>query len=338
MDKEYKIRELPDSPGVYLMKGEGGEVLYVGKASNLRKRVSSYFYKSRNLAERLRMMVSRIADITYIPTSTEAEALIYENSLIKQLSPKYNVALRDDKSYPRLKLTVNEKFPRLLITRRKQDDGALYYGPYTSARLLREAVISLKQIFPLRSCNRMPKNPCLNYHINQCLAPCAGKIDQAHYADIVAELRLFLEGKMQELLKFLTARMMEASRREDFEEAASLRKRIEAFRSMKEHAVIYRPVDEVEELRNMLGLSSTIDTIEAFDVSNIMGAEAVGSLVCFYKGRPKKSSYRRFRIKTVTAIDDYSMMREIVRRRYSRQLEEKANLPDLIVIDGGKGH
>ncbi len=338
MDHKEKIKDLPGSPGVYIMKGEHADVLYVGKALNIKKRVSSYFYRSRNLPERLRIMVSQIADISYIPTSTEAEALIYENSLIKQLAPKYNVALRDDKSYPRLKLTINEKFPRLFITRRKADDGAAYYGPYTGAKLLKQAVIELRQIFPLRSCGTMAKRPCLNYHINQCLAPCAGTIGEAQYADIVAELRLFLDGKMSQLLKFITAKMMAASTREDFEEAARLRKRIEAFSSMKEQAVIYRPIDEVEELKSMLALSAPVEVIEAFDVSNIMGKEAVGSLVCFHKGRPRKSQYRKFRIRTVSGVDDYSMMREIVRRRYARALEEKTALPDLILIDGGKGH
>jgi len=338
MDHKEKIKDLPGSPGVYIMKGSHADVLYVGKALNIKKRVSSYFYRSRNLPERLRIMVSQIADISYVPTLTEAEALIYENSLIKQLAPKYNVALRDDKSYPRLKLTVNEKFPRLFITRRKVDDGAAYYGPYTSAKLLKRAVIDLRQIFPLRSCGTMAKRACLNYHINQCLAPCIGRIDEARYADIVAELRLFLDGKMSQLLNLITGKMMAASKREDFEEAARLRKRIEAFSSMKEQAVIYRPVDEVEELKVMLGLGGSVEVIEAFDVSNIMGQEAVGSLVCFHKGRPRKSEYRKFRIKTVSGVDDYSMMREIVGRRYARALEEKTALPDLILIDGGKGH
>ena len=338
MDHKEKISRLPDSPGVYIMKGDKGEVLYVGKAANLRKRVASYFYKGRDLTERIRVMTARVADITYMPTATEAEALIYENSLIKQLAPKYNVALRDDKSYPRLKLTVGEKFPRLMITRRKSDDGALYFGPYTSAALLRQAVKDLRRIFPLRSCGRFPKRPCLNYHIKQCAAPCAGMIDESGYSAIVAELKLFLEGRMKDLLKFLGERMLAASGREDFEEAAKLRNRIEAFGSMREKAVRYAPADETAELGSMLGLSAAPDVIEAFDVSNIMGAEAAGSMVYFYKGSPRKSEYRKFRIRTVSGIDDYSMMREIVARRYSRLLKEKKSLPDLVLIDGGKGH
>ena len=338
MDHKEKIRALPSSPGVYIMKGADSEILYVGKAGSLKKRVASYFYPNRRLQERIEALIRKVEDITYIPTSTEAEALIYENSLIKQLAPKYNVALRDDKSYPMLKLTIDEKFPRLFMTRERKRDGALYYGPYTSAKLLREALVILRQMFSLRSCAKMPKNLCLNYHIKQCLAPCAGKIDEAGYKDMISELRLFLEGRRSELVDLLSAKMKEASRKEDFEEASRLKQRIEALGSIKERAVSYGAPGELEELKNILRIKGPLDVIEAFDVSNIMGKEAVGSMIYFYRGRPKKSEYRKFKIKTVSDIDDYAMMRELVNRRYARLLEEKKDLPDLIVIDGGKGH
>lgn len=338
MDIKEKVRELPTSPGVYIMKDVSGDVLYVGKAINLRKRVSSYFYPGRVLPGRIKLMVGKIADITYIMASTEAEALIYENSFIKQLTPKYNVALKDGKSYPRLKLTAQEKFPRLFITRKKSEEGALYYGPYTSAKLLKEALTMLRQIFPLRTCIKMPKSVCLNYHIKQCLGPCAGKVDEARYMEIVSELKLFLEGNRPELIKHLTGKMLESSKAEDFEEAFRLKGRIEALSSMTEKAISYIPREEIEELENMLGMHGSADIIEAFDVSNIMGEDAVGSMVYFYKGRPKKSEYRKFKVKGVTGVDDYSMIREIVSRRYARLLEEKKRLPDLILIDGGKGH
>lgn len=338
MDIKEKVRQLPTSPGVYIMKDASGGVLYVGKAINLRKRVSSYFYPGRALQDRIRLMVGKIADIAYVSASTEAEALIYENSFIKQLSPKYNVELKDGKSYPRLKLTVQEKFPRLLITRKKTDDGALYYGPYTSAKLLKEALKMLRQMFPLRTCVRMPKSVCLNYHIKQCLGPCAGKVDQAHYMEMVSELKLFLNGDRASLIKHLTEKMLESSKAEDFEKAQWLKARIEALSSMAEMAVTYIPREEVEELKNMLDLKVVPETIEAFDVSNIMGTEAVGSMVHFYKGKPRKSEYRKFKIRGVSGIDDYSMMRQIVSRRYVRLLEEGKKLPDLILIDGGKGH
>ncbi|MBN1526189.1 MAG: excinuclease ABC subunit C [Candidatus Omnitrophica bacterium] len=338
MGLKEKIKALPNSPGVYLMKDAGGALLYVGKADNLKKRVSSYFHPHRKHPERIELMVSKVADIDYIPTATSAEALIYENSLIKQLSPRYNVALRDDKSYPMLKLTVNETFPRLFITRQKKKDGALYYGPYASAKLLKQAVFILQQLFPLRKCNVMPKRVCLNYHIRQCFGPCEGKIGKGAYDEMISQIKLFLDGRQTELVRRLAAKMKEASNSEDFEEALRLRDRIEALTSVRKGKVLYNPADEFDELKNLLGLKGQLSTIEAFDVSNIMGEDAVGSMVYFYKGKPKKAQYRKFRIRTVAGIDDYSMMREIIRRRYARAIEEERPLPDLIVIDGGKGH
>ncbi|MDD5422311.1 MAG: GIY-YIG nuclease family protein, partial [Candidatus Omnitrophica bacterium] len=248
MDIKEKIKTLPDTPGVYLMKDGSGIVLYVGKSSSLRKRVSSYFRPSRRLQERIEIMVDKVRDISCIPTSTEAEALIYENSLIKQLAPKYNVALRDDKSYPMLKLTINEKYPRLFISRQKKDDGSIYYGPYSDATLLRQALLGLRQVFSLRSCGKLPKSVCLYYHIGQCLGPCEGKIDDSGYGEIVSELKMFLEGKRPELLSLLSKKMAEASRAERFEEAARIKIRLEALGSIREKAVDYAPSGEIEEL------------------------------------------------------------------------------------------
>lgn len=340
MDLKETVKALPASSGVYIMKDAAGAVLYVGKAANVRKRVASYFYPNRRLPERTLAMIGKIDRIECVQTSTEAEALIYENSLIKQLGPKYNVLLRDDKSYPRLKLTVNEKFPRLLLTRRKLDDGALYFGPYASGKLLKEALVALRHLFPLRTCATMPRSgrPCLNYHIRQCRAPCAGSIDEARYAQIVAELTAFLEKGRSGLIALLTEKMLAASKDERFEDASEIRQRIEALGSMREASVRYIPADELEELKGMLGLQGPVETIEAFDVSNIMGQEAVGSMITFRKGRPYKSGYRKFKIRSVEGVDDYAMMREIVARRYARLLEEKGKMPDLILIDGGKGH
>jgi excinuclease ABC subunit C len=345
------VKNLPDSPGVYMMKSASGRILYVGKADNLRKRVASYFQASRRPAcprefllqagrhpGRIALLVSQITDIAHLPTATSAEALLYENGLIKQLSPKYNVALRDDKSYPMLKITLKEKFPRLMAAREKKEDGAVYYGPYTSAKLLKEALKILRKLFPLRTCNKMPKKKCLQFDIGQCLGPCEGKVAEERYGAIVKELRLFLEGRRSELLKLLTERMKELSRDEKFEEALEYRNRFEALGSMSTDRVKYGPVNEIEELKNVLGIKGRLDLIEAFDISNIMGDEAVGSMVCFRKGKPDKNEYRKFKIRTVTGMDDYSMMREIVRRRYARSVEENKELPDLIVIDGGRGH
>ena len=338
MDIKEKIKGMPSSAGVYLMKDAKGSVIYVGKAGNLKVRVSSYFRSSARHSERLTSLVLQVRDIDYIPSSTEAEALIYENSLIKEYSPKYNVALKDDKSYPLLKLTINEKFPRLIITRQRKDDGAAYYGPYTNVKLLRGALAILKILFPLRTCNRMSNALCLNYHIKQCAGPCAGRIVEAGYRDIVSELKLFLEGKREELRKFVSEKMVQAAAREDYEEAARLRDTLESLSAIKEDRINYSPRNDVAELKESLSIHGELDVIEAFDVSNIMGEAAVGSMVSFYKGRPKKGEYKRFRIKAVSKINDYDMMRELINRRYSRLIMEKKKMPDLIVIDGGRGH
>lgn len=337
MDYKEKIKGLPNSPGVYVMKDEKGSPLYVGKAGNLKRRVASYFRPGQRLPERIESLISKVNDITYIPTSTSAEALIYENSLIKELLPKYNVALKDSKSYPFLKLTMNEGYPRLFITRQRKNDGAVYFGPYTNVKLLREALGILKRIFPLRTCASMPKDVCLEYHIKQCLGPCAGKVDEAGYKDVVSELKLFLDGKRSELVKLLSGRMAQAALSENFEEAARIKNRIEALSAVRERTIDYSPAASLEELKNILGIAGHVERIEAFDVSNIMGHAAVGSMIYFYKARPRRSEYRRFKIKTVFKIDDYGMMRELINRRYKRLVDEKKELPDMILVDGGKG-
>ncbi len=338
MDIKEKITGLPNSCGVYMMKDEAGAVLYVGKAKDLKRRVSSYFHPRGHLSARIGVLISKVRDIEYPPTSTSAEALIYENSLIKQHNPRYNVALRDDKSYPMLKLTTNEPFPRLMITRGKKNDGAVYYGPYASASLLKEALALMRRIFPLRTCGRLGKDLCLSFHIKQCLGPCVDKVSGSEYKSLVAEVKLFLEGRQDELIERISKKMAEAAARKDFEKAAELRSRIEALASTRKERVLYSPKGEVEELGALIGLEGSVDVIEAFDVSNIMGTLAVGSMVSFYKGRPKRGLYKRFRIKTVQSIDDYGMMREVVRRRYSRIMAEAGRHPDLILVDGGRGH
>lgn len=337
MDIKEKIKKFPSTPGVYIMRDADQEVLYVGKARNLRKRVSSYFCPGKHHTARIGLMVRKVTDVSCLPTSTEAEALIYENGLIKKLKPKYNVALRDDKSYPMLKLTVGEKFPRLFLTRQKISDGSLYYGPYADAGLLKQSLEILREFFPLRNCSKMGKRPCLNFHINRCLAPCAGMINSENYGELIEEIKLFLAGRKKELLQMVADKMNKASRAERFEEAAFLRTRLEALSHLKDERVKYSPGGEVEELKTVTGLTDRPDTIEAFDISNIAGEFAVGSMVCFYKGKPRKNQYRKFRV-TTPGIDDYAMIREIVRRRYKRLIDENGKLPDLIVIDGGKGH
>jgi excinuclease ABC subunit C len=338
MDVKEKVRNFPDSAGVYLMKDRKGEVIYVGKAASLKKRVSSYF-RERPFSPRLAALIENIADIGYIPTTDEAQALLFEAALIKSRQPRYNVALRDDKNYPLLKLTLNEKYPRLLIARTKKADGSVYFGPYTSAKLLRQALSFLRCVFPLRVCRRMPKTACLNYYLRQCIAPCIDKTDPERYSEIVNQLIMFLEGGRPELLRQLEKRMSEASKEKRYEEAARIRDQIRAltqFIVARGQAPGAR--GQLEALKEILNLGMGPERIEAFDVSNISGKEAVGSMVVFVDGTPYKNGYRKFRIKEVRGIDDYGMMKEIVRRRYQKLIDEKQPLPGLIIIDGGRGH
>ena len=338
MDIEKRLKKIPNTPGVYLFLGKNKEVLYIGKASNLRKRIASYFQKKYH-PPRINALVSQVRDLDYIPTSSSAEALIYEANLIKQKKPKYNIELKDDKSYPFLKLTINEKFPQLIITRKKLKDGALYYGPYTNVGLLRKALSVIRRIFLLRYCKNLPKKPCLKAHIQTCLAPCNGRISKTEYRKIANEVRLFLEGRKRDLIKKLSDKMQKVSKNLEYEKALVLRNKIEALSAMWKGRVPPPPLNkEISELKSVLGLQTMPARIEAFDISNIHGKEAVGSMISFFSGKPQKDEYRRFRIKSVAGINDYSMIREIMRRRYTRLLREKNRLPDLILIDGGRAH
>jgi len=340
MDIKEKLKKMPKSPGVYLMKDSYGKVLYVGKAKDISKRVSSYFQQHIPRSVRQMSLLEHIKDIDYITTTSEEEALIYEANLIKEKKPKYNVELKDDKSFPYLKLTVNEDFPRLIITRKKRNDGFMYFGPYTRVKLLRKAVSIMKGIFPLRTCRKIPKEVCLSYHIGQCLGPCIGKIEKKPYSEIVRELILFLEGKKAKLLKELAKKMEILAKEEKFEDALLIRNRISALsevprKKMRDYSGWG---DVAVKLKKLLHLPRLPFRIEAFDVSNISGKEATGSMVYFRNGIPDKSNYRKFRIKDVQDIDDYAMVREIVRRRYKRLKEENLTFPDLTIIDGGRGH
>ena len=330
-----RIARLPDAPGVYLFKDAQGVILYVGKALSLRKRVASYF-RPTGLMPRTSRMMQRVCDLETRLTASEAEALLLEAQLIKDRKPRYNVLFRDDKTYPMLKVT-NEPFPRLLVTRRRIADGASYFGPYTEAGLMHEAVRFLRRVFPLRTCRTFPKTPCLEYHLGQCLAPCADYITARDYQRIARDLLAFLKGERSQLLRDLSRRMQQAARDERFEEAARLRDQLTALTSVIAAREKSAEVGALEQLQAALKLPRRPSRIEAFDISNIFGDFAVGSMVVFTDGRPHKTHYRRFRIKTVEGSDDYAMMREVVRRRYSGTLAGKLPLPDLILIDGGKG-
>jgi len=334
MDIKEKIKQLPTCPGVYLFKNRNSEVIYIGKASSLRKRVASHFQKTGLPKEEL--LRGKVVDIEHIPTSSEAEALLWEASLIRERQPRYNVSYRDDKSYPFLKITTNEKFPRLFIGRAKKEGDILYLGPYTDAALLREALKILRRIFPYRSCRNLPKRDCLYYSLELCPAPCIGKISKEDYKKRIREIVLFLEGKRKELEKELTQKMQEKAKAQRFEEAAKIRDQIASLAQLKE--LRFGKETLLWDLQKLLGLSKLPKRIEAFDVSHIAGSQAVGSMVSFYQGIPDKNNYRRFKIRIALSIDDFAMMREIVSRRYQHLKDENLALPDLVFIDGGKAH
>lgn len=470
MTLEEKLAILPTQPGVYIHKGEGGKIIYVGKAKNLRHRVRSYFQSSRNHDYKTRELVKRIRDLEYIITDNEVEALVLESNLIKKHKPRYNVFLKDDKQYPHLKLTINEAFPRVTITRKVQRDGSLYFGPFLPAALARRTIDLINRTFQLRTCDieidgGLPR-PCLEYHIKRCLGPCvSGLCTPEEYQEAVADVRLLLEGRNKELAGTLETRMNEAAEEMRFEMAAKyrdLRKTVRALAEQQkmatdpEHDVdiiayyregarlalqlftmregkivgrreffwedldeddfdpgqflgevlaqyystdyvplqIHVPVDfpdrsvleaaltqrrgrkvrimdpqrgkkrdlvelveknaklafeqrfrvlkpdlerVLEELQEVLELPRLPERIESFDISNIQGAENVAGLVVYENGRPNRAEFRKFRIKGVEGANDFASMHEAVLRRYRRQLEERNRLPDLIMIDGGKG-
>jgi excinuclease ABC subunit C len=451
-----KLTLLPDQPGCYLMKDRQGTVIYVGKAKVLKNRVRSYFTGSHD-GKTLRL-VNEIEDLEYIVTSSNIEALLLEINLIKKYDPKYNVMLKDDKSYPFIKLTA-ERHPRLITTRKVKKDKGKYFGPYPNVQAANETKKLLDRIYPLRKCSTLPDRVCLYYHMGQCLAPCIKEVSQEEYKTLTDEITRFLNGGYKEIKKELTDKMEEAAEVLDFERAKEYRDRIVHIETIMEKQKMtmtdftdrdvfgYRvdkgwmcvqvffirqgklierdvsmfpiydePEEEIltflgqfytkanhfkpkeilvpdsidlniaEQLLNVkvlnpkrgqkkelvklaeknaaialkekfalierdeqrtikavenLGESIGIFTphrIESFDNSNIQGTNPVSALVVFIDGKPKKNEYRKYKIKSVTGPDDYESMREVTRRRYSRVLKENLPLPDLIIIDGGKGH
>lgn len=483
---EEQLKNLPDSPGVYLMKDSTGEIIYVGKAISLKNRVRQYFQSSANQSKKVYSMVKQIHDFEYIMVQNEVEALVLESNLIKSNRPKYNILLRDDKQYPYIKVTVNERFPRVFKTRRIEKDGAKYFGPYPSATAVNEAIEIFHRYYQIRNCKlNLDKEgtrfrPCLNYFIGRCLGPCMGNVDEEVYNEMIREILDFLTQKSNSLNKKIQERMKEASRNLDFENAASFRDQLAALDTLHEKQIISstteleqdviamaRGIEEVvvqvffiregkivgrehyimedsyvedrgevlssfvkqfypgtvyipreiiieEELpdheaiedwlsdlkgnkvslqvpkrgeklslirmvkanamdmlnkygdkflrkhrenlkaldilQEDLDLDERPNRIEAYDISNISGVGSVGSMVVFEKGQAKKSDYRRFKIKSVQTPDDYKSMEEILRRRFTRGINERLEnkkekksiesfslLPDLIILDGGKG-
>lgn len=484
---EEELKKLPTKPGVYIMRDAHETILYVGKAINLRNRVRSYFRENIGRGPMIDKMVTLIARFEYIVTDSELEALVLENNLIKEYSPKYNTLLKDDKTYPYIKVTLGEEFPRILFSREMKKDKSKYFGPYTSAAAVKDTIELLNKLYQLRTCNRsLPKEigndrPCLNYHIKQCLAPCQGYVSKEEYRQQIAGAMEFLNGNYGPIQKDLETKMLEASENLEFEEAAKFRDLLNSVKQVsqkqkitdsvgedkdiialyqdeaeavvqvffirdgkligREHYYMMhvagqkkpqiledfikqfyagtpfiprelmlqfeiedagliekwlterrggrvyikvpkigtkeklvelaaqnaklilsqdkeklkreegRTIGAVKEIAELLDLQN-IERMEAYDISNISGFENVGSMVVYEKGKPKKSDYRKFRIRTVSGPDDYACMREVLTRRFVHGMEEGKELaeqevdavygsftkfPDLILMDGGRG-
>jgi excinuclease ABC subunit C len=462
-----KLPHLPEGPGVYMWKGRDGTTLYIGKAKRLRSRVRSYFANDQLGSVKTLHLMGLVADLETIVVPSEAHALILEANLIKEYRPRFNIALRDDKSYPYIKVTVQEPFPRVSVTRRIEDDGARYFGPYTDVGAMRRALNVVKRIFTVRSCNydmpaQMPERPCLDYYINRCKAPCILAQSQHDYRLMIDEVVLFLSGRPDEVVRRVRERMDLASEQLDFERAAELRDALHHLEQMEEPTVVLeveggdrdvigyardgsdacvtllrirsgkllsreqrfleniegeedtdvmtlflagsyvgmqdkarqvllpfdfpdrelieqslpdskilipqrgprrelialaeqnarhlleelklssleageRAGDPVYDLGRELGLQRLPRSLVCFDISTTQGTDTVGSCVWFENGRAKRGEYRKFKVKTVEGSDDFASMQEVVRRYFERRIRDEKPLPDLIVIDGGKG-
>ena len=322
-----KIKELPQLPGVYIMKDKKARALYIGKASSLRKRVANHFRRGR-LSLNKDFLLRDVADIDFIVCDSEAKALILENALIKEEKPKYNILLRDDKTFPWVEIS-KEDFPRVRITRRKRE-GFTYFGPFPQVKLLKKALEFVRKIFPFRSCLKLPKRECLYYHLLLCPGPCIGKISKEEYLKNIRMLSLILEGRRRELIETLREEMERLSQAFKFEEASLIRDRLSALASLYGST---KEFTQLVSLKEVLGLKKIPWRIEALDISNLQDREAVGSIVVFKEALPLKSEYRRYKIKK-NAKNDLDRISEVLERRM-REILEKKQIPDLVIVDGG---
>ncbi|HWG43886.1 MAG TPA: excinuclease ABC subunit UvrC [Gemmataceae bacterium] len=365
-----KVKQFPTTPGVYLMKDAQGVVLYAGKAKNLRNRASHYFTKAAAEDPRTADLVPLIADIDFLSAESEVDALLMEARLVKDIQPRFNVELKDDKTFPYLQIRIREDFPRVEFTRQPRRRGVRLYGPFTSARTLRHAIRVLQRIFQFRTCSLDIKaddsrwrwfRPCLLHSIRQCTAPCNFRVTKEEYRKQIRSLRMVLEGKKDRLLREMEREMEEASKALLFEKAARLRDDITALQGLRQRGDVAKdvqpevfPIDPKKGLvglRKVLGLSKTPRTIEGMDIAHLGGSDTVASLVSFIDGLPFKPGYRRYRIKSVQGIDDFASIREVVTRRFrsgtvgrSGKTKDRRDacpteqvFPDILLIDGGKG-
>lgn len=336
-----KLSQLPHKPGVYLMKDRFGTVIYVGKARDLRKRVSQYFHPSRRQGWDLKFnaLVEAVTDFAVHVVRSEPEALLLEGKLIKEFQPRYNISFRDDKRFLLLKVNLNDPIPRFTLTRLKQDDGARYFGPFAHAAALRNTLSMIRRKFNLRGCRPLTPTEqdykhCLYANLKFCTAPCIGNVTREQYLLQVQAAVEFLSGQSEEMERQIEEEMKKAAAALNFEKAAELRDaladlRRTTTRTSKFERIPYTlpvaidPERDLQQLAEVLGLATPPERIEGFDISNISGTFAVASMVSFRNGRPDRASYRRFKMKTVTGQDDFACMAETIRRRYTRLLREQ---------------
>lgn len=368
MDIKSKIKKIPETSGVYFFKDKNKKIIYIGKANSLKNRVSSYFSKTSKLMPKIKNMVREIEDIEYIPTCSEVEAIILECKMIKKNNPYYNTQLKDDKSFPYIKITIEKDFPQILFYRKTKQkikkDKSIYFGPFVDSEATRIVIKLLRQIFKIRGCKKehlKKEDICLDYQLGLCSAPCAHMIDKIEYQKMVREACLFLSGKQKKLLKELYREMKRLSVHLNYERAAKVRDKIRSIKEIfkdqkvnfynkeKNGEYVLKKIEELEvpgvrkgkqaiiDLKEKLKLKMLPETIEAFDISNIQGKLSVGSMVVFKNGKPDKGNYRRYKIKTIKQADDYAMLQEVIKRRYERLISEKKEIPDLLLVDGGKG-
>ncbi|HEY5653766.1 MAG TPA: excinuclease ABC subunit UvrC [Pontiella sp.] len=348
---QEKLKNLPDKPGCYLMRDRDGKIIYIGKAASLRKRVQSYFrqHTKRTAQPKIRSLIGSIADFDIVILNSEAEAILTEGKLIKEYRPHYNTLWKDDKRFQMIRVDVQHPFPMITKCRIKKNDGAVYFGPYTSGMDVKVSIDFLERRFGLRRCRpRVPDKEtykhCSNDIITNCSAPCIGKVAPEEYRHRVEEACAFLRGERMEMLKELRAEMEMMASEKRFEEAAALRDMlIHLHNAVRDRAKVRKTPkmkqDEarlgLKELQKRLDLPSEPRIIECFDISNISGTSSVASMVCAIDGVPCPNRYRRFRIKTVEGVDDPRSIAEVIKRHYSRLLREEKSLPDLVMVDGG---
>jgi excinuclease ABC subunit C len=351
-----KVKQFPTGPGVYLMKDELGRVIYIGKAKNLRNRAGTYFTKAAAEEHRTAELVKHIADIDCIPADSEVDALLMEARLVKDIQPRFNSDLKDDKSFPYLQIRTREDFPRIEFTRKPRRRGVKLYGPFTSARSLRTAIQVLQRIFQFRTCQLDIDaddqrwrwfRPCILHNIRQCTAPCNLRVTKEDYRRQIRGLRLVLEGKKDKLIREMEVQMKAAAEAKQYEKAARLRDDIAALRKLEmrgdvdkdvqPHVFQIDPKKGLRGLQKILGMREPPRSIEGMDIAHLGGQDTVASLVTFIDGLPFKPGYRRYKIKSVEGVDDFASMREVVSRRFRRLSEDEGVFPDILLIDGGKG-